>query len=161
MADYKDIIAGTLSKLIVKAKDVAEAASEVVNENRAEGVGVREIYEQGANTAKTYARIAKLALEINGDSEELKRVYAEIGRLCYDDNKTAPDGMYAPLFAQVAAITQSINDKRQEIEDMKAEHEARRGGIDVEVGEFENVVDATESDGTAELKSEPEQEEQK
>ena len=157
MADYKDIIAGTLSKLIVKAKDAAEMAADMINETREDGTGVRGLYEQGANTAKTYARIAKLALEINGESEELKRVYAEIGRLCYDDNKAAPDGMYAPLFAQVEAITQSISEKRQEIDGMKAEHEARRGGIDVEIGEFEDVVNATESDGTAESRSDPEE----
>ena len=157
MADYRDIIAGTLSKLIVKAKDAAETAAGMINESREEG-GMRSIYEQGANTAKTYARIARLTLEINGESEELKRVYAEIGRLCYDDNKAKPDGMYAPLFAQVEAITDAINEKRREIDDMKAEHEAQRGGIDVEIGEFEDVVDATESDGTAELR--PEQKEQ-
>ena len=143
MADYKDIIAGTLSKVIDKARDVASAVSDTVNE----GGSVRSIYEQGAGRARSYGRIAKLTLEMNGDNEELRRVYAEIGRLCYDQNKDDPQGFYAPLFAQADEIIQRIAAKQQEIQDMKAEYEASKGDIDVEITEFEDIVNATESDG--------------
>ena len=68
MADYKDIIAGTINSIVGKVKEVAESGA------------VRDIYENGANRAKSYGRIAKLALELNGENEELKRVYTEIGR---------------------------------------------------------------------------------
>ena len=54
MADYKDIISGTINSIVGKVKEVAESGA------------VRDIYENGANRAKSYGRIAKLALELNG-----------------------------------------------------------------------------------------------
>ena len=86
MADYKDIITGTLNNIVGKVKEVADSGA------------IKDIYEHGANRAKSYGQMAKLSLEINGDSEELKRVYAEIGRLYYDQAKHAPVGFFAPLF---------------------------------------------------------------
>ena len=65
MADYKDIITGTLNNIVGKVKEVADSGA------------IKDIYEHGANRAKSYGQMAKLSLEINGDSEELKRVYAE------------------------------------------------------------------------------------
>ena len=82
MADYKDIITGTLSNIVGKVKEVADSGA------------IKDIYEHGANRAKSYGQMAKLSLEINGDSEELKRVYAEIGRLYYDQAKDAPEGFF-------------------------------------------------------------------
>ena len=65
MADYKDIITGTLNNIVGKVKEVADSGA------------IKDIYEHGANRAKSYGQMAKLSLKINGDSEELKRVYAE------------------------------------------------------------------------------------
>ena len=61
MADYKDIITGTLNNIVGKVKEVADSGA------------IKDIYEHGANRAKSYGQMAKLSLEINGDSEELKR----------------------------------------------------------------------------------------
>ena len=83
MADYKDIIAGTINSIVGKVKEVAESGA------------VRDIYENGASRAKSYGRIAKLALELNGENEELKRVYTEIGRLYYENAKHAQQCFYA------------------------------------------------------------------
>ncbi len=142
MADYKDIITGTLNTIIDKVKDVAESGS------------VREIYEQGASRAKSFGRIAKLAIEMNGDSEELKRVYTEIGRLYFEQARGNADGFFAPLFAQAEEITARIAAKEQEIQDMKAAYESESGeaepDVEVEVCQFEDVVDATESEGAGE-----------
>ena len=126
MADYKDIISGTINSIVGKVKEVAESGA------------VRDIYENGANRAKSYGRIAKLALELNGENEELKRVYTEIGRLYYEQAKDAPEGFFAPLFAQAEEICGRIAAKEDETH------------IDVEIGEFDdfdNIVDATEDDG--------------
>lgn len=175
MADYKDIISGTISNLMGKVKEVAEspnvkeavdkvkaAAETTVGKvkDAAEGSTVKEVYEQGASRVKSYGRIAKLSLEMNGDYEELKRVYTEIGKLCYEQCKDAPEGFYAPLFAQVEEISARIERSETEIEAMKAEAD-----IDVEIvadsvedaaeefraaaEEFQNVVDATETEGSA------------
>ncbi len=142
MADYKDIIAGTINSIVGKVKEGAESGA------------VRDIYENGANRAKSYGRIAKLALELNGENEELKRVYTEIGRLYYEQAKDAPEGFFAPLFAQAEEICGRIAAKEDEINSLKADVAAATGcdeaDIDVEIGEFDdfdNIVDATEDDG--------------
>ena len=175
MADYKDIITGTISNIMGKVKEVAEnpnvkdavdkvkaAAEDTVGKVKeaAEGSTVKEVYDQGANRVKSYGRIAKLSLEMNGDYEELKRVYTEIGKLCYDQFKDAPEGFFAPLFAQVEEISARIERSEAEIEAMKAEAD-----ISVEIvadsvedaaeeykaaaEEFQNIVDATETEGSA------------
>ena len=140
MADYKDIIAGTIGNIVGKVKEVAESGT------------VLDIYDKGASRAKSYTRIAKLTLEMNGESEELKRVYTEIGKLYYEQAKDAPEGFFAPLFSQVKEISDSILAKEEEINAMKAEFEAECAAkdIDVEIGEFDDIVDATASDGADE-----------
>ena len=149
MADYKDIIKGTLSSIAGKVKEVAESGT------------VRDIYDKGASRAKSYTRIAKLTLEMNGESEELKRVYTEIGKLYYEQAKDAPEGFFAPLFSQVKEISDSILAKEEEINAMKAEFEAEAAAkdIEVEVCEFDDVVDATASDGADEAPADDKAEE--
>ena len=181
MADYKDIITGTLTNLVGKVKEVAEspnvkeavdkvkaAAEDTVGKVKAaaEGSTVKEVCDQGANRVKSYGRIAKLSLEMNGDYEELKRVYTEIGKLCYDQFKDAPEGDFAPLFAQVEEISARIERSEAEIEAMKAETGCQEEpDISVEIvadsvedaaeefkaaaEELQNVVEATESEGGA------------
>ena len=181
MADYKDIITGTISNLMGKVKEVAEspnvkeavdkvkaAAEDTVGKVKeaAEGSTVKEVYDQGASRVKSYGRIAKLSLEMNGDYEELKRVYTEIGKLCYDQFKDAPEGFFAPLFAQVEEISARIERSEAEIEAMKAEAGCQEEpDISVEIvadsvedaaeeykaaaEEFQNIVDATETEGSA------------
>ncbi|MDD6090382.1 MAG: hypothetical protein PUB77_06960 [Clostridiales bacterium] len=134
MASYKDIITGTLNNIAGKVKEAAESGA------------IRDIYEHGASRAKSYGQIAKLSLEINGDSEELKKVYAEIGRLYYDQAKEAPEGYFAPLFEQAGSLIAGINDKQAQIQAMKEEFEAENApAVDAD---FESVVDETEDDGT-------------
>lgn len=136
MADYKDIISGTIKNIAGKVKEVAESGS------------VRSIYEQGSERAKSYANIAKLTLELNGDTEELKRVYTEIGKLYFEENRDKPEGFFTALFAQVEEINARIHEKEDIISEFRASAEAaKRPDIDVEVGEFEEVVDSTEADG--------------
>ena len=117
MADYKDIIKGTLNNIAGKVKEVA-ASDTVQNfcgkvKEAAETGSVKEIYDKGASRAKAYSRIAKLTLEMNGESEELKRVYTEIGKLYYDQAKDAPEGFFAPLFNQVQEISAGILAKEE------------------------------------------------
>ena len=142
MADYKDIITGTLNTLFAKAKDAAGTVSKTVSESGS----VKDIYEQGASKAKTYGRIAKLTLEMNGNAEELKKVYAEIGRLCYEQNKENPGEFFASLFAQAEEINAEIEAKQAAIQALKADVEAaaeEEPDIDVEIEQFDDIVDAT------------------
>ena len=107
MSDYMDLINGTLKNIAEKVKDAAEAT------------GVREVYEQGIERTKSYGAIARLTVGINGDTEELKRVYQEIGRLYYEEHKDAPEGFYSSLFSQVDALNAAVGAKREEIETLK------------------------------------------
>lgn len=140
MANYKDIINGTIHSLAGKVREVSENG------------GVREIYSKGAERAKAYARAAKLSLEINGEAEELRKVYAEIGKLYFEENEAAPGPLYAGLFAQAQELRGRLTEKEAEIRAMREEYEAaqaeKTGDIQVEIGDFEDVVNATETDGS-------------
>ena len=134
MADFKNILNGTFGKLVDKAKEVVDSSN------------VRDIYAQGATRAKSYGRIAKLTLELNGNNDELKRIYAEIGKLYYQQAKDAPEGYFAPLFAQAEDMVAVIAAKEAEIAELKAEMEtAPEADIDVEISEFEEVVAEAEA----------------
>jgi len=134
MSDYKSIITGALGNIVGKVKEVANRDT------------VRDLYEQGANKAKSYGRIAKLTLEVNTEGESLKRVYAEIGKLYFEQAKDAPEGYFAPLFAQAEEISASIAAKGAEIDELKAAMEANGEDFsDVEV-EFEEIVEAAEEE---------------
>ena len=161
MADYKDRINDTISTLVGKAKEFA--ASDTVTglvdkvKSAAEESGVARVYEDGASRTKAYARIAKLTLAVNSAHEELNRVYAEIGKLYYEQAKDAPEGYFAPLFAQADVLAQGILEKESEVQSLKDAIEAARiaradkaaAELGVDIADFEQIVDATENDGTA------------
>lgn len=144
MADYKDILTGTLGKLAGRVKEAADTS------------GVLDVYAQGVNRTKAFGQLAKLTLELNGEHEELKRVYTEIGRLYYEQAKAAPEGFFVPLFEQADRISAGIRDKRAQIDALHARYgEPGPDDIDVEIGDFDDVVSATEADGvTVEIKTE-------
>lgn len=143
MADYKDILSGTFGKLADKVKDVADSS------------GVLDVYAQGANRARAFGQFTKLTLELNSEHEELKRVYTEIGRLYFEQAKDAPEGVFCPLFEQADRITGHIREKRAKLDELKENYGvSEKNDIDVEIGDFDDVVSATEADGmTVEIKT--------
>lgn len=161
MADYKEKINDTISSLVGKAKEFAasDTVAGIVDKvkSAAEESGVVRVYEDGASRTKAYARIAKLTMAVNGEREELNRVYAEIGKLCYEQAKDAPEGYFAPLFAQADVLAQGILEKENEVQSLKDAIEAARteradraaAELGVDIADFEQIVDATENDGTA------------
>ena len=114
MADYKDIIAGTINSIVGKVKEVAESGA------------VRDIYENGANRAKSYGRIAKLALELNGENEELKRVYTEIGRLYYENYRDTADAFLADLCQQVTDANARVAELEAQMADPSLYSDAQK-----------------------------------
>ncbi len=171
MADYKEMINDTISTLVGKAKEFA--ASDTVTglvdkvKSAAEESGVAKVYEEGASRTKTYARIAKLTMAVNSAHEELNRVYAEIGKLYYEQAKDAPEGYFAPLFAQAGVLTQGILDKEAEVKALKdaidaARAEKKAAGpadaeLDIDIADFEEIVDATANDGSSAPADKPEE----
>ena len=112
MADYKSMIKGTISAVGKKAKDYVESGA------------LKDAYDRSSTTAMCYANIAKLNLQINGELEEQKKVFIEIGRLCYDEHRDAPDARYAQLFEELQAMDEKIETMREELEAAKAAVEA-------------------------------------
>jgi len=136
MADYKELFGGAVNSLVGKLKETAQST------------GVADVYAQGAERAKAYARITKLTLEQNSDNAELGRVYAEIGRLYFEQNRRAPEGFFAPLFAQAERLTEGIRAREAEINALKNTAGSGEPDIEVEISDFEEIVNATEADGT-------------
>ena len=111
---------------------------------------VRDVYEKGVSRTKSYARMAKLALSIKEDSDALQKLYAEIGRLFVEQNPIAPDGTYTDLFARAQGLRGLIEQKQREMDDLKADVGTDGGDIEVEIGSFEDIVNATEDEGKGE-----------
>ena len=153
MADYKELLNDTLNSLVGKAKEIAgsESVGRVVDKIKesAESSGVKTIYAQGADRARIYGKIARLTVDQNKDNAELGRVYTEIGRLYFEQMRENPEGYFAPLFAQATALTESIHAREAEITSLKEDLDYAKAvkDIDVEIAEFEDIVNATEDDG--------------
>ena len=154
MADFRDIINETIGSITDKARELAnsEGVKSTVDKikDTAENSGVMNVYTQGTERAKIYSRIAKLTLELNGQNTELGRVYTEIGKLYFEQYRDNPEGYFAPLFSQADLLTEAIHAKEDEIDALKASLEAAKTSPDLEVdiADFEEIVNATEADGT-------------
>lgn len=136
MADYKEILGGTFGRLADKVKETASST------------GVLDVYAQGASRAKAFGQLTKLTLEVNSKHEELQRIYTEIGRLYFEQAKDAPEGFFVPLFEQANRVTGSIREKRAKIDELKENYGVtEQNDIDVQIGDFDDVVSATEADG--------------
>ena len=141
MADYKEI----LGSLVNRARSAMDSS------------GVAEVYQKGANRAKVYSRIARLTLDLNGQAEELRKVYTEIGKLYFEQARENPEGFFAPLFAQAGTLLGELEAKEKELAALKdsLKDEEAEKDIEVEITEepveaapdFEAVVDATENEG--------------
>ena len=134
MSSYRD----TLNNLMGRARELAESGA------------VRDVYEKGISRTKSYARMAKLTLSIKEDSDALNKLYAEIGRLFFEQNPIAPDAQYTDLFARAQGLRGLIEGKQRELEELKADIGPETADIEVEIGNFEDIVDATEVEGKGE-----------
>lgn len=118
MADYKSILKGTINSVAGKAKQYVESGA------------LKDTYDKSSTAARCYASIAKLTLQINGELEEQRKVFVEIGRLYYSEHKDAPEGYYAPLFDELRALDEKIEAMREELEAAKAAVEAAKASGD-------------------------------
>ena len=134
MADYKDMF----NKLAGKVKDAADSS------------GVAGVYARGAGRAKAFGQLTKLSIDTNRDLEELKRVYAEIGRLYYEQAKDSPEGFFAPLFEQAARLTEGIREREREIDALKAQTLDTAQDAADEGSDFDAVVSRDEREAREE-----------
>lgn len=143
MADYREIV----NEVVDKAKSVAESS------------GMRGVYESGIGRAKSYAKIARLTVEENRESDELRRVYVEIGKLYYEQTEGKGEGYFSSLFSQVKEIEAQIQATQDEIDAIRGEitersrarEQEKASGKDSfteeELQHFEDIVSAAEKDG--------------
>ena len=147
MSDYIDTIAGTIKSLARKAKAVGAQAVETVDKNGT----VRGVYAKGTERARAYSRIAKLTVEASRESGELERVYSEIGKLYFEQQRGKAEGFFAPLFAQAESCISRMAELRAESDALRAEYmpspEDERD-IEVEIEQFDSVVSADEAAAT-------------
>ena len=128
MADYKNMIKGTLNVLGNKAKNYVESGA------------LKDTYDRGTTTAKCYANIAKLNVQINGELEEQKKAFLEIGRLYYDMHRNDPEPRFAGLFEQISEIDAKIETMREELFAAKAAVETAKSNPDISVEIVEEDV---------------------
>ena len=129
MADYMDM----LGKFAGKVKDAAESG------------GVVGVYAKGAERAKAFGQAAKLALDNNRDLEELKRVYAEIGKLYFEQARGSAEGYFAPLFEQAEKLSEGVRRRQLEIDALKAQSlEGGPSAQDAGFIDFDAVVSQAE-----------------
>lgn len=146
MANYRSMIKGTASAIGSKAKEKIKTV--------AQSGKVRDVYDRGSTTAKCYANIAKLNVRINGELEEQKKVFVEIGRLYFDQHRNDPEDYFVPLFDELKAMDEKIEALRTELYEAKASvAAARERDLEVEVVDVDTDDDfepAPEAEPTAE-----------
>lgn len=137
MADLKGMFNDAFNKVSKTVRDVAESGS------------VREIYESGTAKAKVYGKMAKLNLELNAASEELRKVYTEIGRLYYEQNQGNPEGFFINLFANADELKAQISAKENEINSIKADISSQNSTVsEDEFIDFDDIVSQSEQNNS-------------
>ena len=146
MSDYIDAITGKISDLAKKAKELGEQAVEAVDRNGT----VRGVYAKGADRAKAFGRITKLTVTLNSENEELRRIYAEIGRLYCEQHAGGGEGFLGALASQAKESIGRIRAIEDEIEELRGAYleSGSEKDIDVEIGEFDDIVSADEKAAT-------------
>jgi len=121
----KDILSSVVGTVSVKGKEFAEVA---VDKTKAAG------------------RVAKASLELTGEKEALKKVYAELGQAYYENSREGAEGVFQQLCEEITLVSERIAALEAEVEELKAGLRPVNEEADVEVT-FEEVVEADEAQG--------------
>ncbi|MBR4394557.1 MAG: hypothetical protein IKT07_11140 [Oscillospiraceae bacterium] len=151
MADYRDLLTGVVNK----AKEIAasDTVTGIVDKVKdvAETTGVKEVYEKGASRAKSFGSATKRSWELREEYAERERIFAEIGKLFYEQCDAAPDAFYAALFQQLKAVETQIEAKEAEIKAYKeqfAPESAQKDELQNDILDFDAIVNSTAADGS-------------
>ena len=118
MSDTMDRLSDTLGALMKKAKEIGAQAVETVDKT----------------------------LELNGENDELRKIYTEIGKLYFEQTGGSAEGFFAPLFAQAGATAEKIRSLEEEIRSLRDSvmPDGAEKDIEVEIGAFDDIVSADE-----------------
>lgn len=116
---------------------------------------------------KSAGRIAKLAVEMTGEKEALKKAYVELGKAYYEECRASAAGLFAQLCEEVEAVNARIAAMQAEMDELKSSFSSSGEDADFEdvVGQDEESCAGTEppagetSCGSCEDPSDPPEEE--
>ena len=155
MADFNELkmkIKDTVDTAAELAKDIAGKTADCAKDfagktaDRAKDIAVKT-----ADATKGVARIAKLNVEISSEKETLKKAYAELGRLYYENHHSEPDCFFAQICDEITLSLENIAAKEAEIAALKADIKGTDDEADIDV-EFEAIVE--EEEASAEISEE-------
>ena len=92
-----------------KAKDVIETVADVSV----------EAYKLAEEKTKILAKSAKLNGDISRERTHVRRLYVEIGRMYYEQNKDNPGETFKQNFEEVAVSFARIAEKQKELEELR------------------------------------------
>ena len=154
MSDYKEIVESVISKAkeLSSSASISDAVEKV--KDAAQSTGILDVYEKGAQRARSFGAATKLTVDLNRDHKELERVFAEIGKLYYQQTQGTESGFFVPLFEQVRSLRETIASREADIESYKASFSSlntaeSEEGLDGSISDFESIVNQTESDGAS------------
>lgn len=109
----------------------------------------RDIAAKTTDKAKDIKQIAKLSLEVSNQKDEIRDAYYEIGKLYYAAHHDDAEEDFAFLCNGITEAMQAIEEKTQEINDLKsriAADDYEDGSIEVDFEEvdFEDTISASE-----------------
>ena len=137
MSDFREKAGAFFSQAAGTAKDLAVAA---------------------ANKTKQVSRIAKLNMDIVSQKDTIKKAYAELGQLYYENHHDAPEGLLIQACQEIDVAKAAIEEMEAQIAQLKA------SGVedDVQDADFETVVDQTaaQADIEVEIVEEPDEEDE-
>lgn len=112
-----------------------------------------DVMQRAARTAKHYAGIAKMKMEIRMEEEHIRKNYTKLGKLYYRDfiTEAEPDAAeYEPLCAKISDSYRRITDLKQEIADAAESDDAAETACDAAEPEEAEPTESAETPDTAE-----------
>lgn len=89
-----------------------------------------DLAQTGVSKGRELAEIGKLKLANVSEEDTMRKVYIQIGKLCYEKGCTCDDPSYAGLCARIAASKEKIAYNNEKIADIKAASDIADADID-------------------------------
>ena len=141
--EVKDVVLSTLGQAVDGAKGLAGKAAE----------GAKNVAGTVAGKAKSGGSIVKLSMDAATARENLKKLYLEIGKLCYETHKDTPEEAFAQLFEEVRQAEELIAAKEAELSGhkdiIKEGFSAAPAAENGEEADFDDVVAQAEAEAEA------------
>ena len=144
--EVKDVVLSTLGQAVDGAKGLAGKAAE----------GAKTVAGTVADKARSGGSIVKLSMDAATARENLKKLYLEIGKLCYELHKDTPGEAFAQLFEEarqteelIAAKEAELSGHKDNIKEGFASSSSAPDAESWEEADFDEVVAQAEAEAEA------------